>query len=133
MNKRIIFFIIILLAVARAGFEQNQNFIPGKIIQSIREGDADKLSSFFNASIQLVILEKENVYSRSQATMIMKDFFKKNHPRSFTIIHQGGKANAHYGIGLLKTDKQTFRIYLLIKPNGNKSFIHQLRIEKENG
>lgn len=133
MNKRIIFFIIILLTVAQTGFEQNRDFIPGKIIQSIREGNANKLSPLFNTSVRLVILEKDNVYSRSQAVMIMKDFFKKNPPRSFSIIHQGGKANARYGIGILKTSKQTYRVYLLIKPNGNKSFIHQLRIEKENG
>ena len=133
MNKQLLIFILVLTSVFRTAAGQSAGTIPPEIIKSIRDGDAGRLSSYFNSSIQLVILEKGNVYSRSQATMIMKDFFKKHHVRSFSIIHQGGKANAHYGIGLLKTDRQTFRIYLLIKPNGNKSYIHQLRIEKENG
>ena len=133
MNRYLIFFIFFLLSLFRTGEAQPSGSIPNDIIKSIRAGNAARLSSYFNSSVQLVILEKGNVYSRSQAAMIMKDFFKKNPPKGFTIIHQGGKANAHYGIGLLKTDKQTFRIYLLIKPDGNKSFIHQLRIEKENG
>ena len=133
MNKQIIFSVIIFLAISTVGFEQSADFIPEDIITSIRKGNANKLASFFNSSIELVILERENVYSRSQAVMIMKDFFKKNPPLSFSIIHQGGKANAKYGIGLLRTRYQTYRVYLLIKPKGGKPFIHQLRIEKENG
>jgi hypothetical protein len=107
--------------------------IPGEIIKALRTGDANKLSPWFNTSVQLIILDKENVYSRSQATMIMKDFFKKHPPKDFTIIHEGGKPKAHFAIGLLKTSGQTYRIYLLIKPGNNKSVIQQLRIEKENG
>ncbi|MCD6200402.1 MAG: DUF4783 domain-containing protein [Bacteroidales bacterium] len=133
MSKRLIFFIVIFFSIFRIGESQASTSIPAEIIKSIRKGDANGLAAYFNSSVQLVILEKGNVYSRSQASMIMKDFFRKNHPRSFTIIHQGGKGHAHYGIGILKTDKQTFRIYLLIKPANSKSYIHQLRIEKENG
>ncbi len=119
------------------GQAQTSQTIPKEIITAIRMGDANKLSPWFNNSVQLIILERENVYSRSQATMIMKDFFRKHPPRSFSILHEGGKPNARFGIGLLKTTGQTYRVYLLIKPDNNKnnhkSVILQLRIEKENG
>ena len=133
MKKRMLLLMMLLLSVFRAGESQVTASIPDEIIKAIRKGDATTLATYFNSSVQLVILDRGNVYSRSQASMIMKDFFKKNPPRSFSIIHQGGKGNAHYGIGILKSDKQSYRIYLLIKPAGGKSFIHQLRIEKENG
>ncbi|HHJ09519.1 MAG TPA: DUF4783 domain-containing protein [Bacteroidetes bacterium] len=133
VSKPIIFFLVILFPIFRTEESHARASIPDGIIKSIRKGDADGLAAYFNTSVQLVILEKGNIYSRSQASMIMKDFFRKNHPRSFAIIHQGGKGNAHYGIGIMKTDKQNYRIYLLIKPANKKSYIHQLRIEKENG
>jgi hypothetical protein len=126
-------FSLLFVVMFHEGQAQTSKVIPDGIITAIRMGDANKLSPWFNSSVQLIILEKENVYSRSQATMIMKDFFKKHPPKSFTIIHEGGKPKARFGIGLLKTSDQTYRIYLLIKPDNNKSVILQLRIEKENG
>ena len=124
---------LLFAVLIQEGEAQTKGVIPEEVITAIRRGDANKLSPWFNTSVQLIILEKENVYSRSQATMIMKDFFKKHPPKSFTIIHEGGKPKARFGIGLLKTSGQTYRIYLLIKPDNNKSVILQLRIEKENG
>jgi hypothetical protein len=47
------------------------------------------------------------------------------------VIHQGGKEDARYAIGSLETDKETFRVYFLLKNKDNKPLIHQLRIEKE--
>ncbi len=126
-------FLLLLVFVFHDVQAQSSTVIPEEIIAAIRLGDANKLSPWFNNSVQLIILERENVYSRSQATMIMKDFFKKHPPKSFSIIHEGGKPKARFGIGLLKTSGQTYRIYLLIKPDNNKSVILQLRIEKENG
>ena len=129
-----VFFLLFMVILHEGqGQAQTSKVIPEGIITAIRLGDANKLSPWFNSSVQLIILEKENVYSRSQATMIMKDFFKKHPPKSFKIIHEGGKPKARFGIGLLKTSDQPYRIYLLIKPDNNKSVILQLRIEKENG
>ncbi len=131
--KKSYLFLLLFVVLFQEGTAQTKGVIPKEIITAIRMGDVNKLSPWFNTSVQLIILEKENVYSRSQATMIMKDFFKKHPPKSFTIIHEGGKPKARFGIGLLKTSDQTYRIYLLIKPDNNKSVILQLRIEKENG
>ena len=126
-------FLLLLSFLFTEGQAQTSQAIPDGIIKAIRMGDANKLSPWFNSSVQLIILDRENVYSRSQATMIMKDFFKKHPPKSFSIIHEGGKPKARFGIGLLKTTEQTYRIYLLIKTDNNNSVILQLRIEKENG
>ncbi len=134
MSKTPVFVGVVLffLLAPVAGGQSVEN-IPPEIVRAIRLGDAGKLSPWFNSSVQLIILEKENVYSRSQATMILKDFFKKHPPLSFTLIHEGGKPKARFGIGLLKTAGQTYRLYLLIKPGPSHPVIQQLRIEKENG
>jgi hypothetical protein len=62
----------------------------------------------------------------------MNDFFKKNPPTNFTIIHQGGKDDSSYAIGTLQVENNRFRVYFLIKSKGGASYIHQLRIERQN-
>lgn len=105
--------------------------IPEEILTSLKNGDSKKLSEYFNQNVELVVLENDNVYSKAQAQQIVNRFFDQNTPESFTIIHQGGKEGAKYVIGNLKTNTGSFRIYFLLKTNGGKNYIHQLRIEKQ--
>jgi hypothetical protein len=61
----------------------------------------------------------------------VNNFFSSHSPKSFSVIHQGGKEGAQYVIGNLDTQKGTFRVYFLLKKNNGKDYIHQLRIEKQ--
>jgi hypothetical protein len=106
--------------------------IPEDIVASIKTGNSAKLSSYFNDNIELVVLENENVLSKSHAQQIISEFFKKNNPQKFSIVHQGGKGDSNYAIGTLETVNGKFRVYFLIKTINQVSFIHQLRIEKQN-
>lgn len=125
-TKNIILLILIMFFTL-SGFAQ----IPDGIILSIKSGDGKKLSNYFNDNIELVILEKDDVYSKSQAEQIVKDFFRNHKPTAFSILHKGGKKGAQYVIGTLKNGKGSYRVYFLLKERNNKTFIHQLRIEKE--
>jgi len=80
----------------------------------------------------MVIVDKEGIYNKVQAEMILKDFFSKNPPRKFSLLHQGGKAESKYGIGNLVTSENTYRVYFLLKTTNGKPLIHQFRIETEN-
>ena len=61
------------------------------------------------------------------------DFFLKNQPRSFTIIHKGeSKEGARYAIGSLVTNSgQVYRTYFYMKQQGNTAIIQELRFMKE--
>lgn len=122
-------FIIFMILAGPVSFGQ----IPQGISQSIKTGNSKELAKHFNNEVELVILEKEDVYSRYQAEHIMKDFFIKFHPSSFSILHEGGKEGSQYAIGNLNTSDGVFRVYFLIKSKSNQPFIHQLRIERESG
>ena len=105
--------------------------IPEKVLQGFNEGNATLISGYFKGSLELTIENKENIYSSTQAELILKDFFKKNTPQSFKIIHEGGKSESKYAIGTLATSQANFRITILFKLNNGKPYIHQLRIEKD--
>ncbi len=106
--------------------------IPPKIFDAMKVGNASELAKHFNTSVELVILDKEDVYSKQQAEQILKNFFEKNKVKEFTLLHQGGKAGAQYAIGNLTTsNEKTYRVYFLVKESAGKPLIHQMRIEEE--
>lgn len=103
------------------------------IANALRSGDAGMVSRFFGNSIDLTIVANEDVYSKTQAEQILKEFFSKNTPRSFTILHKGeSREGARYAIGTLVTAQgQVYRTYFYIKAKGNFPIIQELRFMKE--
>ena len=106
--------------------------IPPKVFDAMKVGNSTELSKYFNNSVEVAILETEAVYSRQQAEQVVKNFFDKNSPKNFTLLHQGGKSEAQYAIGTLEiTSGKKFRVYFLVKEQSGTPLIHQLRIEEE--
>ena len=102
------------------------------ITKAIGDGDAATLGNYFDASVELTILDKQDVLDKTQATEAVKSFFSKNKPRSYNMVHQGtSKGNAsHYTIGDLQTASGNYRVYLYYKSVGDKVLIQEMRIEK---
>ena len=106
--------------------------IPPKVFDAMKVGNSTELSKYFNNSVEVAILETEAVYSRQQAEQVVKNFFDKNSPKNFTLLHQGGKSEAQYAIRTLEiTNGKKFRVYFLVKEQSGTPLIHQLRIEEE--
>jgi len=104
--------------------------VPDAIILAFKAGNSKELGKYLNASLELTILENGDVYSKTQAEILLKDFFQKHTPTNFIILHEGGKEGSRYAIGTLSTNKGDFRVTFLIKSQDGNSVIHQLRIEK---
>src|SRR5271157_1458555 len=105
---------IILTCLIMLSFQQSS--LPEGLFNAIRSGNAKELSNYFNSNIELIILEKEGVYSKLQAEQIIKEFFYKNLPTRFVKNHEGGKEDSKYGIGTLNTSTGQYRIsFFLMK------------------
>jgi len=127
--------VVILLIIFSVTISQSKSkIVPLDIKIAFKVGNAEELSEYFNDNIELIVLDKEDYYSKSQAKNIMSSFFKNNLPLSFSIIHEGGKDNGtSFAIGKLSTmGGGKFRVSLLFKKRNNKLFLHQLKIEKYN-
>ncbi len=109
-----------------------QNHIPREIITSIRNGDSKNLSNFFKPTVELVVIETTNIFSKAQAKIILNDFFSRHKPTNFKIIHTGGEDDSLYAIGILKTENDVFRVYFLLKTRNETQYIEQLRIEYQD-
>ena len=128
MKQKMLVISILLLGTMH-GFSTE---IPGEIISAFKSGNAAQLAKYFNQTIELTLFDKEEIYSRTQAEIILRDFFSDNPPSQFQIIHQGGKETSRYAIGSLVSGTNKYRITFLLKTVNAQVFIHQLRIEHEH-
>jgi len=127
-NKKYLFIVIILqLFNFTAIF--SQDILPKEVKKAVVEGNSKKLAVFFNKNIELSIKNKEDIYSKAQAQLIIKDFFKKHKPNYFKVIFEGKLHNLHYAICNLKTSSKSFNVYILYQIVKNKAVIQKLEIK----
>lgn len=123
---------ILLLLVSMASVSFKMDVIDD-IAAAIRSGNPKNISKFFIDNIDLKVIEQEDIYSKQQAEMILKDFFTKHAVKSYTVNHKSQpKAGSQYVIGVLDTANGKFRTYFLIKTTGASTLIQQFKIETEN-
>ncbi|MCB2197626.1 MAG: DUF4783 domain-containing protein [Bacteroidetes bacterium] len=130
--KKALPLIIVFSFVFSSGATNYSDEVPRDIAIAFKVGNAEELAKYFNNTIELIILDTEDVYSKIQAQQIIDNFFAEHYPKSFEFIHQGGKGESKFAIGKLVTFNGTFRVTLLIKDKNEQPLIHQLRIETEN-
>ncbi len=100
------------------------------IASAIEAGSAPDLGTYLAESLDLTLVDQEDVYSQSQAQVIISRFFSENKPQSFEIKHEGkSKLKDFYYIGELKTANGTYRVTFFLKKQENVFRVKQLRIE----
>lgn len=132
----IISLLLVSFRLSATPIDTTVNFDPqdinGSIASCIRSGDANALSNYFNATIDLTVPGDEGTYSKSQAAIIVKNFFSQYKPVTFTVNQQGSSGEgSQFAIGTLKTANGNFRTYYLLKKNGGQQQIFQLQFEEE--
>ena len=105
-------------------------FIP--IAKYIRQGDADKLSAWFDENLEISIISNTSDSSKNQARQILKAFFTSYSPRGFDITHTAGRSNMKYAVGRLNAGGETFEVTIFVSFKQSTYKIQQLKILREN-
>ncbi len=100
------------------------------VINALKTGNAALVSKYFDNTIDITLSDKSNSYSRSQAELVLKDFFNTNEVKNFNVIHTGDNAGSQYCIGTLQTKNGTFRTTIYMKQKGDKQVLQELKFEK---
>ena len=102
------------------------------ISTAIKAGSSKELIKFCNETVEIKINGESSNYSRTQAEVILRDFFSKNAPKSFNYIHQGAAPEGlKYTIGRLASEKGAYRVVMFIKKIGDKYLIDTLNFSQE--
>jgi hypothetical protein len=104
-----------------------------ELADAIRAGDAHRIAGYFDAKVDLALSTQEDVYSKAQAELLIKDFFTKNPVKSFTIVHKGSsKEGSLFAVGTLScTNNKTYRVSFVMKSVKGINTIQELRFENQ--
>ena len=106
--------------------------LKNSILTTFKTGNEKLVAVYFSLNVDIAVLDKENLYSKSQAQQVLKTFFLENKPTGFELNHEGRSSNVKYYIGTLTTAKQKFRVTINIKSVNGKDEISHLTIQKED-
>ena len=122
--------VLLLLAMIPAGLAAAD--ILDSIGSAIGSGNAAAVAQYFDTTVDITIDDKESMYSKSQAQIVVQDFFGKSQVRSFAINHRGSSAGGkQFGIGTLSTASGQYRVYYLVMQKNGTHLIQEMRFEKQ--
>jgi hypothetical protein len=99
------------------------------IAVAMRAGNVNQLSRYLDNRVDIGLPEKSDTYSKSQAEMIIRDFFSTNGVQDFLIKHKGENAGSEFCVGLLQTRNGDYRTTIFMKQKGNKQLLQELRFQ----
>ena len=101
-----------------------------EVVKAIKSGNSAEVSKYFDNTVEITLPEKSNSYSKSQAELVLRDFFASNGVKDFEILHKSETSGSQYCIGNLQTNNGIFRTTIFMKQKGDKELVQELRFEK---
>jgi hypothetical protein len=100
------------------------------IINALKAGNADQLSTYFDNTIDVKLPNQDEAKntSKAHAAELVKTFFSGNGIKGFDLTSQREMAGTMYITGKLQNGGSGFNITLMIKNKGDNSSIITLRI-----
>ncbi|MCH2231467.1 MAG: DUF4783 domain-containing protein [Crocinitomicaceae bacterium] len=105
--------------------------VPYDMIEKAFEAnDAKAISVMGKSKVLINILGKEGVYSQSQASLVLKDFFTRKPGSSFNFFFKGQESSdGTFAIGSYKSNSGSFRVTIHFKKIDVQFKIESLTIE----
>lgn len=103
-----------------------------RTVLMFKQSNLEELYKTFAPSIELTILNDDNVYSKEQAGIIVNNFFTKNPISSVKVIHRvDSNPDLRFAVVMLISKNGNYRTSFSLR-NSNGTFrITELRIEEE--
>lgn len=125
--KNLFFLILftIISTVANAQFND--------IATAISNKNSTELSKYFDTQVEITTPDEDDIFSKAEATTVMKSFFETYSVTSFKLQHQGSSKgkSSEYAIGNMVASGKTFRVFIYISDKSGKTVIQQLQFEQD--
>ena len=121
------FLVLSILTFFFSSFKVNTGI--DEVVAAMRSGNSTLIAKYFDDRVDLSMPDKSNTYSKTQAELVLKDFFTNNPVKKFEIIHKGENAGSQFCIGTLYTKNGSFRTTIFMKQKGGGQLLQELRFE----
>jgi hypothetical protein len=125
--RKVFFLSTILVAFLTSAFKPAAGL--EDVINALKEGNAQELSRYIDDNIEISLPDKSDNYSRTQAVMVLKDFFSNNGVSGFDVQFKGENGGGQYCIGNLKTKSGVYRTTVFLKSKEGKQVIKEIRFK----
>ncbi|RYD81996.1 MAG: DUF4783 domain-containing protein [Sphingobacteriales bacterium] len=99
------------------------------VVSALKTGNASQIAKYFDNTVEIALPAKTNSYSKSQAEMVLKDFFSTNTVKGFKPLHKGDNGGSQFCIGTLQTKSASYRTTIYMKQKGDKQVLQEIRFE----
>ena len=125
--KRLSGWVLAAIALILVSYRSFDNM--DAVVTAIRAGNVTQLSPFFDVRVDISLPDKSDTYSKTQAEMVIGDFFNTNGVQNFKITQQGESGGTVFCAGVLLTRSGNYRTTLFFKHKGDKHFLQEIRFQ----
>jgi hypothetical protein len=129
-----LFTVFVSLAFTTSGRASAQGRDPNlqQVVSAVVRGDERALIAMMSERIELALLGASRQYSKSQATLVLRQFFQEHPPRAFNIVDSTRSESGVFLEGVLRTRNgdQTYRIYLRLNHAGGEWTLREMLVER---
>ncbi|MCU0429086.1 MAG: DUF4783 domain-containing protein [Cytophagaceae bacterium] len=94
--------------------------------------DAKAFTRNMGELVEINLNGVKGTYSKTQAEMILKDFFRRNLPNDYQLVHQGAtREGLYYTIGKYMYMNGTYQVYIVMRQNRGTYVIDSIDFTKE--
>lgn len=120
----------LLLATVPPARAQGSDQI-GAVRSAIANGSSHDLAQYLAPSVELSIDGDSQNYNATQTELVLKNFFAKNAPGKFEIVHQGASPDGiPYAVGRYVGRTGTYQVFIKLKPNRSTPLIDKIDFTK---
>ncbi len=125
--KRLVGWVLAGLALILISYRSFDNI--DAVATAIRLGNVNQLSPFFDVRVDISLPDKSDTYSKTQAEMVIGDFFNTNGVQNFRITQQGESGGTFFCAGILQTRAGNYRTTLFFRHKGDKHLLQEIRFQ----
>ena len=109
---------------------KSPSFTLDAITVALKAGSARQLSVYLDEQVSVELPETSDTYSKSQAEMVIRDFFTDIVVRNFRVVQKGQSSGFFYCTGILSSKSGNFVTTIFMKGKGGKQFVQAIRFQE---
>lgn len=99
------------------------------ISSAFKGGNALSINSSMDVEVDMALPGTSKKCTGNDAVTMLGEFFKRNKPSGFSVLHHADKKDSGFFVGKLPTSTGEYRVNITYRSEGNKAIIQSIRIE----
>lgn len=127
--KKLLLFTCSALLILASGFRPASRSGLDDVISAMRSGNATELVKYIDDNVEISVPDKSDRYSRSQAVVVLQDFFNSNGVKNFEVKHKGDNGGSQFCIGTLQTRAGAYRTTIYMTTRNGKQLVKEIKFQ----